>query len=98
MSIAAENSTEIIAVKEKKNSNQTIFFMFKNTLKLPDLLKISQIILSCPLADCFEFRAFLARRCLCSQNISKYQKILPNDSKILRRSGYFCNNFDPQNF
>ena len=41
MSIAAENSTEIIAVKEKKNSNQTIFFMFKNILKLPDLLKIS---------------------------------------------------------
>ena len=72
MSIAAENSTEIIAVKEKKNSNQTIFFMFKNTLKLPDLLKISQIILSCPLADCFEFRAFLASRFLCSQNIKKY--------------------------
>ena len=81
MSIAAENSTEIIAVKEKKNSNQTIFFMFKNTLKLPDLLKISQIILSCPLADCFEFRAFLARRCLCSQNRSKYQKSLPKVRK-----------------
>ena len=73
MSIAAENSTEIIAVKEKKNSNQTIFFMFKNTLKLPDLLKISQIICSYPLADCSEFRACLAGRCLCSQNINKHR-------------------------
>ena len=37
-----------------------------------DLHKISRIILSYPLAECFEFRACLAGRCLCSQNIKKY--------------------------
>ena len=65
------------------------------TLKQPDLLKISQIILSYPLADYFEFRACLADRCLCSQNINKYSNkhanecIQKNDSKSLRQSGYF---------
>ena len=65
------------------------------TLKQPDLLKISQIILSYPLADYFEFRACLADRCLCSQNINKYSNkhanecIQKNDSKSVRQSGYF---------
>ena len=44
----------------------------EDDLKLPDLLKISPNILSYPLADCCEFRACMAVRCLCSQNIIKY--------------------------
>ena len=40
--------------------------------KKQGLLTISQIILSYPLADSFEFRACFASRCLCSQNINKY--------------------------
>ena len=40
--------------------------------KVANLLKICPIILWYPLADCFEFRACLAGRCLCSQNINKY--------------------------
>ena len=43
----------------------------------PNLLKISRIILSYPLVDCFEFRA-----CLALQRVWK-------NNKILRRSGYF---------
>ena len=46
---------------------------FKKTpTKMPDLLKISRIILSYPLADCFGFRSCLAGRCLCRQKINKY--------------------------
>ena len=40
-------------------------------LKKSDL-KISQIILLYPLVDCFDFRASLAGRFMCSQNINKY--------------------------
>ena len=49
---------------------------------MPDLLQISRIILSYPLADCFEFRACFARRCLWCQNIWM------NNLEIWR-SGYF---------
>ena len=58
----------------------------KNNLML-DLLKISRIILSYPLVDCFEFNACLASRCLCSQNINKYSKYVATKKykrKILR--------------
>ena len=40
--------------------------------KIARCLKISRIILSYPLADCFEFRACLASRYLCSKNINEY--------------------------
>ena len=67
-----------------------IYHQRRKWLKLPDLLKISQIILSYPLADCIEFSACLAGGCMCSQNISKYSKkpVWKNNSKILRRSSY----------
>ena len=56
-------------------------------LKQPDLFQISQIILSYPLADCFEFQACLAGRCLCSQNINKYlNKPVKSSTHV---SGYF---------
>ena len=38
----------------------------------PELLKISLIILSYSLAECFEFMTCLAVRCMCSKNINKY--------------------------
>ena len=41
-----------------------------------------------PLMDCFEFRACLAGRCLCSQNLNEYSN-KPAKGIILRRSGYF---------
>ena len=63
----------------------TIYFK----LKQPDLFKISQIIVSYPLADCFEFRACLAGRCLCSQNINKYSNKPAKSSNHV--SGYFTN-------
>ena len=71
-----------------------INFMMLVVLMLPDLLKISGIIFSYHLPDGFEFRACLASRCLCSQNINKYsnkhaskgyERIIPR----LRISGYF---------
>ena len=51
-------------------------------LKQQDLLKISWIILSYPLADCFEFRACLPGRRLCSQTINKYSN---NPTKVYKR-------------
>ena len=71
-----------------------INFMMLVVLMLPDLLKISGIIFSYHLADGFEFRACLADRCLCSQNIYKYlNKSFKGYKRIiqeaLRRSGYF---------
>ena len=58
------------------------------------LLRISWIILSYPLADCFEFRAYMAGICLCHQNINKYlnmpaKRLRKNNFKFLRRSVYF---------
>ena len=45
------------------------------------------IILSYPLADYFEFRACLAGRCLCSQNIYKYSnKPAKGYKRIIRRT------------
>ena len=46
--------------------------IFETGFLKPDLLKISWIILSYLLVDCFEFRTYLTGRCLCSQNINKY--------------------------
>ena len=45
---------------------RTLIGMF--IYKLWYLLKISGIILSYPLADCFKLRAYLASRCLCSNS------------------------------
>ena len=42
---------------------------------------IGHNILSYPLADCFEFRACLADRFLCSQKINKYSNKLPKGTK-----------------
>ena len=49
-----------------------VLYLLDTSQVTKDILKISQFILSYPLADCFEFRTSLACRCLCSQNISKY--------------------------
>ena len=44
----------------------------KYILKQPDLLNISRIILSYPLADYFQLMISLAGRCMSSQNINRY--------------------------
>ena len=85
--------------KLKKFQTMTLFCVFfqptrSSSLMQPDLLKISPIILSSPLADCLEFRAYMAGICLCHQNINKYlnrpaKRLRKNNSKFLRRSGYF---------
>ena len=67
---------------------------WNENFNLPDLLKFSWIISSYPLADLFEFRACLIVGCLFSQNINNIfkqacQREQKNNSKILRRSGYF---------
>ena len=56
-------------------------------LKQPDLLRISRIILSYPLVDCFELQGLLG---LCSQNINKYSnKPAKGYEKIIFRSTNF---------
>ena len=47
--------------------------------------------------DCFEFRACLAGRCLCSQNSNEYSN-KPAKGIILRRSGYFFKYIPPNKF
>ena len=55
----------------------------KNSVFLEDVLPYYML-----LKICFEFRACLAGRCLCSQNLNEYSK-KPAKGIILRRSGYF---------
>ena len=52
--------------------------------KIARCLKISRIILSYPLADCFEFRACLAGRCLFMQ--PKYKQILNKAQQRVRKN------------
>ena len=59
--------------KTLKKKKQSKFTLWQKSSQI--LLKSLELLsLSCPLADCFEFRACLAGRCLCtcSQNINKY--------------------------
>ena len=61
----------------------------KNSVFLEDVLPYYMLLkISYPLMDCFEFRACLAGRCLCSQNLNENSN-KPAKGIILRRSGYF---------
>ena len=87
------SSSFTISSSLKKSNNKIKQFALKKTsiryaidLKYPDLLKISGIILSYHLADCFELKACLAGRFLCSQNINKYSnKPVKGCERIIRR-------------
>ena len=61
-----------IHIESLKRNNNGKLYIKKPWGVWPDLIKISRIILSYPLADSFEFRVCLAGICLCSQNINKY--------------------------